>query len=169
MSEETREVVFRDNIHVLNWLECSASYARPSQYMHRMFRLEQRLRQTINRIALYTPPQDLDDLLQPLQIHYNASWSPVQRLEELRIILDVPRITSTGARRWRISAENQVSRTAYHLRHVDKVVIQNLFYRDQNQFGARAPGREWSVLAYEDDDDRLNDDRFQLVFTTFAP
>ncbi|KAL5118390.1 hypothetical protein ACEQ8H_003739 [Pleosporales sp. CAS-2024a] len=170
MSMEARDIVFQENMHVLDWSsQCRRLYARPGRYLQRLNRLEAGLRQQIARIALYTPPGDLDELLGPLQIHYAASWSPVQRLEELRIILSIPYITEPAVRRSRIREENQVARIAYSLRHVDKVVVQNIFYRDQNDFRAIAPGRAWSVLKWEDDDPRLNDDRYELVMTAFAP
>jgi hypothetical protein len=160
--------VFQDNIHVLDWLRCGRSYGQPRHFvMQRLNRLEEELRQQINKLALYTPPRDLDELLEPLQVHYAASWSPVRHLEELRIILDIPTITESAARYSRIREENQVCRTASCLRYVDKVIIQNIYYRDRSDFRLPSLGRTWSVLAWEDDDPRLNDDRFELAITTF--
>jgi hypothetical protein len=169
MSNETREMVFCDNIHILNWLECRIAYARPNRFFHRMLRLDQCLRRTINNVVLYARPQEVDELLGPLQHHHDADCGSLCTLGELRIILDIPRITSAGARTSRVLHKNQASRTAYQLRNVDRVIVDNIFYRPENDFNASGSGREWIVLALEDDDDRLNDDRWRLVFTTFAP
>jgi len=169
MSMEARSIVFQDNIHVLDWLQCRRTYTRPGHFLQRLSRLERNLQQHINRIALYTPPEDLEELLEPLRIHYASSWSPVNRLKELRIILDVPAIRNSGVRRARIREENHVCRTASSLAHVDKVVVQNIFYMDRNEFKARAPGRSWRLLDTEDDNPRLNDDLFEMVFTFFSP
>jgi hypothetical protein len=165
MSMEARSIVFQDNIHVLDWLQCRRSYARPGHFLQRLSRLERNLQQAINKIALYTPPEDLDELLGPLRIHYASSWSPVKRLEELRIILSVPTIRDPAVRRSRIQEENEVCRTASSLAHVDKVVVQNIFYMDKNDFKAPAPERSWKLLDTEDDNPRLNDDLFEMVFT----
>ncbi|KAH8726989.1 hypothetical protein GQ44DRAFT_612605, partial [Phaeosphaeriaceae sp. PMI808] len=169
MNHEARNIVFRDNIHILNWLDYRRSFARPGDFLNRMYNLEENLRREINRIAVYTPPRDVDELLDPLQIHYADRWSPVQKLEELRIILDIPRITSNGGRLSRVREENNVCWTVYHLRHVDQVVVQNIFYRNTNVFKGNASGRRWKVLMFDDDDERLNDDRHELVMTRFAP
>ena len=48
---------------------------------------------------------------------------------------------------------------------MDEVVVQNIFYMDKNGFKARAPGRSWKLLDTEDDNPRLNDDLFEMVFT----
>jgi hypothetical protein len=122
----------------------------------------------MNRFTLFAPPQDVDALPEPLRSNHNADCGSFRTLEELRIILSIPHITSTGARTSRISHENQASRTVYHLNNGARVIIDNIFYRPENDFHASAPGREWIVLALEDDDDRLNDDRWQLVFSTFS-
>jgi hypothetical protein len=49
-----------------------------------------------------------------------------------------------------------------------RVIIDNIFYRPENDFNASAPGREWIVPALEDENDRLNDDRWRLVFSGFS-
>jgi hypothetical protein len=72
MSEETQEIVFRDNMDVLNWLERRSSYVRPDTCFYRMLRLDKCLRRAVNRTTLFAPPQDVDALLEPLRSLHNA-------------------------------------------------------------------------------------------------
>jgi len=160
MDQEARKIVFRDNIHVLNWLHHRRSFARPGDYLNRMYNLEQDLVSEMRRIAIYTAPKDVDELLFELRIHMGEKWSPVRRLEELRIILDIPYHTNNDKRTTRIRQEREACHTAHHLANVDRVIIQNLFHRPENDF--RDDTREewgWNILKWEEDDVRLNDDR----------
>ncbi|KAF2819914.1 hypothetical protein CC86DRAFT_122407 [Ophiobolus disseminans] len=159
MNREMRMIVFRDNTHILNWLEYSRSFSRPGDYMNRMFNLEHNLAAEIRKLAIYTEPCDADEFIDVLRGHLRIRWRAVQRLDELRIIFDVPRITNPAWKTTRTRQENNVCHTVYQLTHVNRVVIQNIYYRSDNDFVSDTMTRRWNVLMWEDDDDRINDDR----------
>ncbi|KAH7078522.1 hypothetical protein FB567DRAFT_596117 [Paraphoma chrysanthemicola] len=162
MSNEARTIVFRENIHVLNLFDCRRSYARPREWLNRLFNIENslvRLVREIRRIALYAKVADRPELLGVLQSHFRHTWSYTRHLKELRIILDAPYVTSSSWRAARIPAENQVCHDVAHLSNVETVVVQNIFYHPESDFAGNTSRRRWQVLAYEDDDDRINDDR----------
>jgi hypothetical protein len=159
MSEEATTIAFQENIHVLNLFQCRRSNARPGHVLNRMFNIEYNLVKAIRRIALYADVDDVDELLDELQSQYWHIWSPAQRLRELRIILDAPYIDSTNWRRARIRAENQVCHAVSQLSNVELAVVQNIFYRDGTDFRSDTERWRWRTLMWEDDDDRLSDDR----------
>ncbi|KAH7079217.1 hypothetical protein BKA63DRAFT_541787 [Paraphoma chrysanthemicola] len=159
MSAEARTIVFRENIHVLNLFNCRRSYARPGQCLNRLFNIENSLVRELRRIALYAVVADAPELLGVLQSHFRHTWSYARNLRELRIILDAPYVTSSSWRAARIRAENQVCHDVAHLSNVEMVVVQNILYHPESDFAGNTNMRRWHVLAYEDDDDRINDDR----------
>ncbi|KAF2034381.1 hypothetical protein EK21DRAFT_108003 [Setomelanomma holmii] len=133
-----------------------------------MFNLENDLMRQIRRIALYAYADDVNALLEPLQSHFRDIWNAEHRLKELRIILNTPYITDNNWREARIREENRASESVSELGNVEMAVVQNIFFRTNNAFNGNSwrPSlrRQWKVLDWEDDDERLSDDRWELIF-----
>lgn len=129
--------------------------------MRRLYNLEKDLRWNINHIALRVSPADVVEQLEPLhlQLHSNSDDRGLCNLKSLTIILDLPYIVKSPVRQHRIDDEGRVANTIFALKNVEKVIVQNIYYRDKCRFRTESRGQHWILLEEEDESDRINDDR----------
>lgn len=166
-------MAFANNIHILNW-NYTRVRGQPGLYSQRLRWIGEDLRQRIHHIAVHMSPNSTAEMLQPFFLLCAAVSRPLHTLEQLTIIFDRPRITTNYKRAERIRAENRACYFAFHMKRVNKVIIQNILYRDDNSFRARLPGQDWHFLGLRADSGPLTmchihcNIRYQLVLTRFA-
>ncbi|KAH9868511.1 hypothetical protein J1614_007583 [Plenodomus biglobosus] len=167
--EEARETCFGEIVHIINWDPKDVA-ERPGVYTERICNLEKKLREQIKHIAFriqdgnvnYIDPLHLDmkpedpDLVGPGQQHVIRG---LQLVESISFVLDLPFIETTAGKQTRIKQEARLAKKISEFTHVKKVIIQNIYHRDQFPYHAETGQQHWTILEWEDESDKVNDDR----------
>ncbi|KAI8938123.1 hypothetical protein NX059_005790 [Plenodomus lindquistii] len=165
--DEARKAFFADTIHILNWDRQRVS-RNSGVYMDRISSLEPHLLQQIKQIEFRIEHGNVS-YIDPLHLEMNpdnlsqSQQSTVHRglqvLESIRIVLDLPFIATTEGRQKRIETEGRLAAKISGFKSVNKVIVYNIYYRDRFPYHEEGRKQHWTIVEWEDDSNKVNDDR----------